>query len=210
MCRWAVKKHPENGRRIKRPMFLRERGIVARDLHAKFYDALAAGDMAKLPDLACKGLVQNAQAQIQRRKTADKSTPKFIMQYNGWNSPTWLPWPFTLLPFQSTRVLTDRMIPLPIGKDSWIRQCVVRVKTTQTLDKGAGQRSQTKSLIEHVVIQKVSLEGKEKPWKMWGTVEPSNTSQIFEMQEKRVSPVSTFWDMMKEKMSSMTGMGGML
>ena len=206
MCRWAVKKHPETGRRTKKPMLLRERGIIARDLHRNFYTALAAGDIAKIADLACKGLVQSSQRQIQLRKAANKPPQKFsIEKYNGWNSPPWLAWPFTLLPFQSTRVLTDRLVPIPVGKDSWIRQCVVRIKTTQTLDRGTGKSPQTKPLTEHVVIQKLSINGQEQPWKIWGTVQPSTSFQILEMHDGKSSPVSTYWDTFKEKLSGMTG-----
>jgi mitochondrial protein MBA1 len=207
MCRWQVPRHPETNRRMKKPILLRERGLVARDLHEKFYTALAQGDLAKISDLACKGLADKARIRIEQRKATRASSQKFwIEKYNGWNAPRWLPWPLTtLLPFQSTRVLAEKMVPIPIGKESWIRQCIVRLKTTQSLHKGTEEEPRTQSLTEYVVIQKLSINGEEQPWRMWGTVKPHTTFEIFDIMDGKFTPVSTFTGLVKEKIGDMTG-----
>lgn len=210
MCRWNVPKDPISGRRAnksKRAMRLRERGLVARDLHKRFYTALAQGDMAKIPDVACKGLADKARIRIEQRKAAKGPPQEFrIQKYNGWNSPRWLPWPLTTwLPFQSTRVLVEKMVPLPVGQESWIRQCVVRLRTVQSLDKGRGTGPQSQSLTEYIVIQKLSINGQEQPWRMWGTVKPHSTFETFEIMDGKFSPLSSFSSLMKEKMGEITG-----
>jgi hypothetical protein len=205
MCKWGVPKHPVTRKRISKPLLLRERGRVARELHAKFYTALAAGDMSNIPNLVCKGLENDARIQIEQRKVAKKSRQTFrIQSYSGWNAPPWFIWPLTLLPFQSTRVMTDKIAPIPFGKSAWIRQCVVRIKSTQTLDRGLGLGPESKTIEEYVVIQKLALDGEEQPWKMWGTVQPSSAQEIIKIAGGKFSPVGTFFDILKEKLSSMT------
>jgi protein MBA1 len=194
---------------MKRPLLLRERGRVARELHAKFYAALAGGEMSQIAPLVCKGLENSARLQIEQRKTARKPLQKFrIQSYSGWNAPSWFIWPLTLLPFQSTRVMTDKIAPIPVGKDAWIRQCVVRIKSTQTLDRGSGSGPETKTMEEYVVIQKLAFDGEEQPWKMWGTVQPDSAQDIMRIASGgKFSPVRTFFDIMKEKISGFAGMG---
>ena len=154
MCRHGVPRHPVTKRRMKKPMLLRERGRIARELHEKFYTALAEGDMTKIPNLVCKGLEQSSRIQIEQRKAANSPPQRFrIQHYNGWNEPPWLVWPLTLLPFKSTRVLTDRLVPLPMmGKNSSVRQCIVRIKSTQTLDRGTGKGPESRSLTVWAVL----------------------------------------------------------
>lgn len=206
MCKWSVQKHPVTRKRMTKPLMLRERGRVARELHEKFYTALAEGDMTQIPNIVCKGLEESAKIQIEQRKAAKKPRQTFrIQNYNGWNAPSWLVWPLTLLPFQSTRVMTDKIAPIPFGKSSWIRQCVVRIKSTQTLDRGTGKGLESKTLEEYVVIQKLAFDGEEQPWKIWGTVQPSSADAIIQAGGKKFAPVRAFIDILKEKLSGMTG-----
>ena len=206
MCKWGVKKHPITKKRITRPLLLRERGRIARELHAKFYTALAAGDTINISSLVCKGLENNARLQIDQRKAARKPPQTFrIQSYNGWNAPSWLVWPLTLLPFQSTRVITDKIAPIPFGNSAWIRQCVVRIKSTQVLDRNLGNGPESKTLEEYVVIQKLAFDGEEQPWKIWGTVQPSSAKEILEVGGGKFSAARTFFDIVKEKLSGMSG-----
>lgn len=207
MCKWGVPRHPVTRKRMKKPLLLRERGKVAKELHARYYTALAAGEMKRISPLVCKGLENNSRIQIEQRKTAKKPSQKFrIQSYKGWNAPPWFIWPLTLLPFQSTRVMTDKIAPIPYGKNSWIRQCVVRIKSTQTLDRGLGNGAESKTLEEYVVIQKLALDGEEQPWKIWGTVQPHSALQIMEIAGGKFSPVRTFFDILKEKLSRIPSM----
>jgi len=174
-------------------MYLKERPQVARDLHKKFYTALAAGDVGTINEIACAGLQRHAKLQIAQRTAAKVLPGKFeIEKYIGFSYPQWLRWPLvTFLPFQSTKILMDKASPLQMGKDTTMRQCVARVKSRQSLDRGDGKPPRVADLTEYVVIQKLKINGVEQPWKIWGTVQRSTMEEIHEWLEKKAEAATS-------------------
>lgn len=75
-------------------------------------------------------------------------------------------------------------------EESLVMQVVVRVKSTQSLEryvKGAGGKEDTAikgpgdgpmTLVEYVVLQKTMIEGKEMNWRIWGTTQESKVEDV--------------------------------
>jgi len=88
-----------------------------------------------------------------------------------------MPWPFMqLFPGAAVRVVCDRSAPIPGLKDAGIRQTTIRIKSVQGLET-PGQERVVKSLKEYLVIQKLTLDGEEGPWKIWGTTTETSTEE---------------------------------
>jgi hypothetical protein len=158
--------------------------------------------MATVNEVACSGLKSHAKIQIDHRAAIGAPPREFrIQKYLGITYPQWLKWPLlTILPFHSTKILFDRLNPLPM-KDSWCRQFVVRLKTRQSLDKGDGKGPRVANLTEYVVIQKLRIQGAEEPWKIWGTIHPSTMEEIDDMLESGSSDAGQG---MMERLNTMT------
>jgi protein MBA1 len=187
------------------PWEIVERTLVARNLHQQFYEALAAGNISTINKIACKGLIQSSQQRIGKRRAGE--THSFhIMQYLGVQYPQFLRWPLlSLLPFSATKIVSDKVAPLPFGKNNLLRQCVVRIRTRQTLDRQDGTGAKTADLTEYVVLQRMRIEEQDEGWKIWGTTKPSTAEEI----EKIMGANSTtprFRDALQGQLSRLTGM----
>ena len=86
------------------------------------------------------------------------------------------------------------MAMLPQEKSA-VLQMVIKLKSTQSLEKGAkGVPFQTtadeertgtgsKQFLEYIVLQRMILEGNEKPWMIWGTTQETKAEDIFEEEK---------------------------
>lgn len=61
-----------------------------------------------------------------------------------------------------------------------------------------------KNLTEYVVIQKLTLNGKESPWKMWGTVDPNTVEEVEKMIEGGKTQ-DTIGGRFRDQLSGFTG-----
>lgn len=187
------------------PWEIVERTLVARNLHRQFYEALAGGNISTINKIACRGLIQSSQQRIGKRRAGE--THSFhIMQYLGVQYPQFLRWPLlSILPFSATKIVSDKVAPLPFGKNNLLRQCVVRIRTRQTLDRQDGTGPKTADLTEYVVLQRMRIEEQDEGWKIWGTTKPSTAEEI----EKIMGANSTtprFRDALQGQLSRLTGM----
>lgn len=89
------------------------------------------------------------------------------------------------------RVLTNRATALPIQgmKECGMRQVVVRLRSKQSLARLMPNKTtkeyimvdgtdKEKDVTELLVIQRRMLNGKEEPWKVWGTTQESDVTDI--------------------------------
>jgi hypothetical protein len=187
---------------------LGKRVEIAKDLHKQFYTALGRGEMKVLRTICCQGLVEAADKRIQqRKKTPHTLEPWTLNHYSGAQYPTWLMrWPLTpMLPNAACRVMSDKVSPLPFP-DTYIRQCVVRIRSVQTYHMADAEYSQTGRHEENVVIQRITLRGEVGDWKIWGTTDPSTGEELDNlMTNKGSSSTTTLMDRLQEKMSTFQG-----
>jgi mitochondrial protein MBA1 len=190
---------------MKVPWHLVERTLVARNLHRLYYLALAGGEISIINKIACKGLIQSSQRRIGQRRDTD-SHSFHIIQYLGMKYPQFLRWPLlSFLPFSATKIVSDKVAPLPFGKNNLLRQCVVRIRTRQRLDRFDGTGPKIAELTEYVVIQRMRIDGQDEGWKIWGTTKPSTMEDI----EKIMGGISTsprLRDTLQGQFTRLTGM----
>lgn len=169
---------------MRKPLEFGERNEIARQLHQAFNSALARGDVNELEKIACDGLLSKARTRIELRKKRGYPPETWqIRKYMGIRYPKWLEkWPISvLLPRASTRVVSDKLSPLPLP-DSYLRQCIVRINTVQSYQL-ANEAFKLAKHTEYVVIQKLTFKGEDGPWRIWGTVDPSTVQEIKGMLE---------------------------
>ena len=157
-------------------------------------------DSPTLKRVCCAGLNETSQAQIARRANTDEpgKTWKRIA-LRGLPVPTWIPWPFSrLVPFAAVRVVSDRAAPIPGLKGAGIRQTVVRIVSEQELE--TKDKIITKRSAEWIVLQKMTMDGQERGWKIWGTVEPTDTAEAEKQAE-----ISNQGPGLSERLSAVTG-----
>ena len=78
--------------------------------------------------------------------------------------------------------MSDRVVALPIGNHIYLRQCIVRIRSLQSLDKGDGNPQAVADLTEYLVIQQMKKEEDEPAtWKMWGTIKPPTGQEMEKM-----------------------------
>jgi hypothetical protein len=187
------------------------RPAIALDLHAKFYSALASGNIFTVRDLICSGLANHARNQISHRhermsaiqttlptpasQDLEDVTLKKSPIHQNWKiirytsllrAPfffRYFPWPFTsLLPATQAKIVSDRIVPLPIGNDQcYVRQCIVRISSLQKLEKPVGAAAAAaalSSVTEYVVIQQMRANDHDRHWKLWGTIKPLTREQL--------------------------------
>jgi hypothetical protein len=202
--RWRQPKSIATGKKTKLAWRLVERTLVARNLHRQFYEALARGDVSTINKIACRGLIQSSQQRISKRRVAEPHS-FHIMQYLGIQYPLFLRWPLlSLVPFSATKVVSDRVAPLPFGNNNLLRQCVVRIRTRQRLDRHDGTGPKTADLTEYVVLQRMRIQGQDEGWKMWGTTKPSTTEEIEKIMGANPT-TSRFRDALQGQLSRLTG-----
>lgn len=203
--RWNRPKAAATKRKTKPPWSLVERTLVARNLHRQYYVALAEGDVSTIKKIACRGLIQSSERRIGQRRDGDAHSFQ-IMQYIGVKYPQVLRWPLlSFLPFSATKIVSDKIAPLPFGKNNLLRQCVVRVRTRQRLDRHDGIGPRIADLSEYVVLQRMRIEEQDEGWKLWGTTQPSTREEIDRIV--RGSPTTPrFRDTVQGQLSRLTGM----
>lgn len=143
----------------------------------------------------CSGLTDKSRALITHRNE-NKHPPqtwKIVRYTSALKLPfsfRFFPWPLTsLLPYSQAKIVSDRIAPLPFkaqGKEIIIRQCVVRIRSLQSLDKNDGTPPTQTDLTEYVVLQQFIKDGRHAPWKIWGTTNPTSPLELKQMLDKSV------------------------
>lgn len=116
-------------------------------------------------------------------------------EINRWTLHKYFDSVYSLTP----RIVSTRMSKLPTD-ESMIMQVVVKVKSTQSLQKfrrGVGQREesiiqgpgdQPKTMVEYVVLQRMMIEGKLNDWMIWGTTQESKVEDVLGEENSLGSP----------------------
>lgn len=162
-------------------MYLRDRYVAARDLHSSLYKAIAQGDQETIDRIACMGLRRQLQIKLDRRRASESPNEVFSIKHRGLTPGSRTPWLIHVLTppfFKSTRIIADRIAPIPMANDASIRQVVVEIKSKQWLQTTEGKPLKKGEKTELVVIQKLKVDGQEEDWKIWGTTKPSTKSEI--------------------------------
>ena len=76
------------------------------------------------------------------------------------------------------RIVSTNIALLEVG--SALYQVVVKIESLQSLERkpANGPASGEKNMVEYLVMQKKILKGTEDDWKIWGTVEESQVSDV--------------------------------
>lgn len=89
---------------------------------------------------------------------------------------------------------------MPDESASAVYQVVIKIKSVQSLErlrKGMGGTEDTiiqgpsgekKQTVEYLVLQRMMLKGKEKPWMIWGTTEETKMEDVLEDDRQIGSP----------------------
>lgn len=199
------------------PYLLSERYMIARRLHSELYSAVAAGDKTSLNRIACAGLNRQMSDRIDSRKRAGIKSEKWSAEYRGW-TPTWKEsdssrqlWKWALQAFRpknmkSTRIVSDKYMPLPLGGTTgYLRQFIAEIKTTQTLDNGRTKKSEPKD--EFVVLQQVTLDGVAQPWHIWGTTRRSDKADVEDFMSQAAGAASKATDTFKDSATNILTKG---
>ncbi|KIX92111.1 uncharacterized protein Z520_12195 [Fonsecaea multimorphosa CBS 102226] len=206
--RWDVKRDPVTGKKMRKPLELSQRHQIARDLHKEFHEALGEGDLKRLQAICCEGLLAQARTRVEQRKAFRRTKePWKMMSYSGIQYPAWLErWPLSVfLPKASTRVVSDRLAPLPFA-DTYLRQCIVRIRSVQNYFLADRDKDSILKHIDYVVIQKMTIKGEEGPWKVWGLTEPSTMKEIDTLLEgKGQESGTTLVERIQDKISGVAG-----
>lgn len=181
------------------PLDLQLRPAIALNLHKEVFTSLASGDIKPLRPMLCSGLVTKFQSQINYRRESNLPTQSWkIIRYT---SPIQINfsrtllslhpyfWPLSsLLPGTQAKIVSDRAVPFPMGKDIYIRQCIVRIRSLQSLNKNDGTPSSQADLTEYLVMQQMKTE-EDQPatWKMWGTTKPATKEELDELVSEEAS-----------------------
>ena len=194
---------------MKLPYDLVERTRVARNLQGQYYIALAEGDMSTIKRIACKGLVESSERRIGKRRPGQDMS-FVLMAYLGMRYPQFLGWPLlSMLPFSATKIVSDKVSPLPFGKGNLIRQCVVRIRSRQKLDAYDGKGPKIAEVTEFVLIQRMRIDEQDEGWKIWGTTRPSTREEIEKQLGSSLgssSKTPRFMDTLQGQFSKLTGM----
>ena len=165
------------------PLNLQSRPSIALALHKNFYTFLAVADYPSLRNILCTGLANKSQSRIKHH--LDNKLPPHSWNLIRYTGPLNLPFSSRLLPYPLTsllpsqaKIVSDRVAPFPMGKNVYVRQCVVRIRTLQSLDKKDGNPPSPADLTEYVVMQQMNKEGEPIAWKLWGTTKPTTKEEM--------------------------------
>ncbi|KAJ5884983.1 hypothetical protein N7495_009493 [Penicillium taxi] len=161
------------------PINFFSRKRIARLLYTDMYTALALGDIPALQRLTCTGLYSKLAMQIHNR-------PKD--QALDWKLIKWRRTPQTN--FTGVSVVMDRATQTDeSGKNSGVRQIVLRVTSRQSIRKGKKSARDAEPVFtepaveqdceEYIVIQDLIVRGQSDGWKIWGYVKPTDMEQIY-------------------------------
>ncbi|RDW86159.1 uncharacterized protein DSM5745_02801 [Aspergillus mulundensis] len=158
------------------PLRLRERRLVARDIHQRMYSAFARGETGTVRNICCTGLANSLVKRIEARPKGEQVTwslDKYIRSPSTW--------------FTGIRVVSDRATQLPNIADSGVRQVVLRITSRQSTGKaqrrakngtpaeGSGKQQ---DCMEYIVIQKLRWMGEEEGWRVWGHATPTTVEDL--------------------------------
>ena len=168
---------------MKQPLELSTRAQMACDLQNHFYTDLSGNYMSLIAQYCCTGIARTAQAQIRKRQNSGNPTLSYArLEWIGRNPPKWV-YRFLLYPLfrgAPVRVVSDRCAPLPDGLDIYVRQCVVKISSLQSLKVG-NKETVMKPVTEYVVMQKMIKGFQAGPWMLWGTIKASTLEEIGQM-----------------------------
>lgn len=201
---WTAKKNPIDGKKPKTPLLLRDRYVIAQDLHRRLYTAIANDDSETIEKIACTGLKRQLQIRFDQRKAQKLPKEDLKIEYTGFNSPK-MPWLIHALipgPFKGVQIVADRYAALPVGEDASLRQIFARIRSVQTLDKNDGRGPRRVPKTEIVVFQQMKIDGVEDDWMIWGTTEPTMGAKLDEfLDAKQNSGQETAWSRMKDTLT---------
>lgn len=208
MSKWSVPRNPDTGKWEYKPLELVERYENVRKLHTELYTAIAERELEKIEEVACTGLKRQLTVAVDKKKAAGLPKDKIEIQYSGKILPTRKYMWFVNLLYPgkaAVRIMTDRQSPLPFGgQQASIRQIVARVRSRQTLTRGATNlkdaESKTEDKEEFIVIQRMNIEDEKEDWKIWGTTQPLTEAQIEELLV-RPKTTNSAWDRFKATIS---------
>lgn len=133
------------------------------------------GNIPKIRAICCDGLSSKFIQAIERRPAGEKVSWKLVKLLRQ---------PSTN--FTGLRVISDRATSIPDIPNSGIRQVIVRVTsrqattTTRVLDDRGKPLAEPivvddkeQDCIEHLVIQHLRWNNKDKGWRVWGTTTPT-------------------------------------
>ncbi len=205
------------------PLQLQLRPTVALNLHRNVYTSLACGDRATFSKLICSGLATKFKSRLSycAAKELPPQSWKLIRYTSPWRIPLdyilpiripftsltlrlpLVPWPLSsLLPGTQAKIVSDRIVPFPIGNHIYLRQCIVRIRSLQSLDKHDGSPPTVTDLTEYLVMQQINKDEDEPAtWKMWGTTKPPTRQEMEKTlgEQKRAQSQGriTFMDRLK-------------
>lgn len=152
-----------------------KRGAVvpaARDLHARFNAAIAAGDKAELRRVCTQELYEKMAGVVDARPRAARVLRWEVERYEA-------PWYYP-------RVTDDKIAQMPMTptESRTIRQAVVSIASTQRVARldAAGREvpgsAKSRRVLEHIVLTSYIDEHtwEQTPWRIWGTL-PESTVQ---------------------------------
>ena len=205
MLRWQRPKDRLTGKKVSKPALeLTSRLEIARTLHERLNKAIANRDEAAIKEIACAGLAAKIRSNFDREKQLRKAKVDWDIQgYIGLRPPTWIPYPFSsLIPNRAIKVKSELITPVPLGgrQITW-RQTVVQIKSTQKWNRNDYTGLRVKDFQENVVIQKLTGEGREGKWMIWGTL-PNSKKEDFEtvLEEEEIAG-GGYMERMKAAMS---------
>ncbi|KAK5053187.1 hypothetical protein LTR84_002161 [Exophiala bonariae] len=202
--KWDVPKDKRTGKRKTRAMYMSDRLALAAHFHIRLNNGISTGNLKDLHAICADGLHNQCQKMIERQKELRlPEQPWKILRYSGIEYPSWMmKWPLSFfLPRAAVRVVSDRMTAVPFGTQSFIRECIVRIKSVQLL----GTEGNVETLTEHVVLQQFILEGVAREWKIWGTIDPTKEELLETLNGKKGTRTNSFADEFRERVSSVTG-----
>lgn len=135
-----------------------------------------SGDLHKLRTICTEGILDSFRVRINTR-------PK--NEITRWTLHRY----FDNFYFLTPRIVNTRIGRLP-REQSAIMQVVVKIKSTQSLQRIAksnlgkksidshGSQEAQKTLVEYVVLQRMMLDGKESPWRIWGTTQETEVEDV--------------------------------
>jgi len=144
------------------------------------------GDLAQLRGICIEGILATFRIRINTRPKGE---------INRWTLHKYFDNFYSLTP----RIVSTRMGRLP-SDESVMMQVVVKVKSTQSLQKftqSVGGKEDTvipgpeegpKTLVEYVVLQRMMIEGEEKKWMIWGTMQESKVEDVIGEENPVGSP----------------------
>ena len=143
-------------------------GLVGK-AHPGWLTYFARGDQNLLKEICCEGLYKHLTDRIGLR-SSNESARWTLHRHIG-----------------ASRVVSSRASGLP-RNNSALRQAVVRIRSLQGLVRlkrnATGERKAVdgpenpREILEYLVLQRRILDGKEGPWKIWGTTEETHSEEI--------------------------------